>query len=319
MSLSLTESKAIGDIARLLYDFLPGSGNPTWRGHVSFQTVASKVGVGEFWVGGSKLPALTGLLERTFEHRKTRFEALILEIVHQGLSYRKRSGKSINCEEVDLLNGYLLQLGFKFPDLWKPEFRASLEPGYDDRIRKQTQQSSQDSRRRQERSVRLASLREVLTLVQTEPDRSMAGYHFQKLLTDLFGIFDLSPRKPFRVVGEEIDGSFELDHETYLLEAKAGRDPVSAQPLQVFRTKIMDNSPYTRGVFVALNGLSTPASDRIHSVSRNFFVVNGHDLMMILSEAVGLEEFLRQRQRLLAEEGLVVVGFNDLWSGSRRR
>ena len=49
-----------------------------------------------------------------------------------------------------------------------------------------------------------------------------------------------------------------------------------------------------------------------------FFVINGHDVMMVLEDNVSLPKFLRQRQRLLAEEGKVVVSFGDLWKGSRR-
>ncbi len=48
MALPLRESRAIADLAELLYDFLPGSGSPRWKGHVSFKTVAEKVGVGDF-------------------------------------------------------------------------------------------------------------------------------------------------------------------------------------------------------------------------------------------------------------------------------
>ncbi len=55
MVLSLKESQAIADMAQLLYDFLPGSGNRNWKGHVSFKTVAEEVGVGGFWQPGSKL------------------------------------------------------------------------------------------------------------------------------------------------------------------------------------------------------------------------------------------------------------------------
>ena len=54
MPLSLKESRAVADIAELLYDFLPGSGNPNWKGHVSFKTVTEQVGVGDFWQPGSK-------------------------------------------------------------------------------------------------------------------------------------------------------------------------------------------------------------------------------------------------------------------------
>ena len=40
--------------------------------------------------------------------------------------------------------------------------------------------------------------------------------------------------------------------------------------------------------------------------------MNGHDLMMILSEVIGLTDFLRRRVRLLAEEGRVCVPFSEL-------
>ncbi len=63
MSLSLRESKAIADMAELLYDFLPGSGSVRWKGHVSFKSVAEKVGVGNFWQVGSKIPMITALYE----------------------------------------------------------------------------------------------------------------------------------------------------------------------------------------------------------------------------------------------------------------
>ena len=67
MALPLKESRAVRELADLLYDFLPGSGHSAWKGHVSFKSVAEKVGVGDFWQPGSKLPMLTALLERTLE------------------------------------------------------------------------------------------------------------------------------------------------------------------------------------------------------------------------------------------------------------
>jgi len=44
MVLSLKESQACTEMAKLLYSFLPGSGASAWKGHVSFRTVAEKIG-----------------------------------------------------------------------------------------------------------------------------------------------------------------------------------------------------------------------------------------------------------------------------------
>ena len=129
MALSLKESQAVVGLADLLYSFLPGSGPQAWKGHVSFRTVAEKSGVGDFWQSGSKLPMIIALLERTLEYQRRRFEPLILEIVRSGIIYRHKQGHPVKPEEIDILNGLLVEVGFKFPDLWDSKFYESLRGG----------------------------------------------------------------------------------------------------------------------------------------------------------------------------------------------
>ena len=83
--------------------------------------------------------------------------------------------------------------------------------------------------------------------------------------------------------------------------------------LLVFRGKIEGKSTFTRGVFIALNDVTDVARDAItRGKSPSFFVMNGYDLMMILSEAISLTDFLRKRIRLLAEEGRVCIPFSEI-------
>ena len=319
MRLSLKESRAVADLAEVLYTFLPGSGNPKWKGHVSFKTIAESVGVGTFWQPGSKLPMITTLLTRTLEERRDRFEPLILEIVRAGMVYRQKQGHPIEPQEIDLINGHVLEIGFKFPDLWDPALKASLSEDGTKRAQNQVSRKLQEERVRisklEERHAELARLRERLFELHGLADRQEAGRQLQVVLTELFDLSGLSPRSPFRVRGEEIDGSFELDSELYLLEAKWEREKLGEAPLLVFRGKVDSKSTFTRGVFLAMNGVSEPAVDAITRGKRpSFFVMDGHDLAMILSEEVALPEFLRIRRRLLAEEGRVVVPYREVWS-----
>jgi len=159
----------------------------------------------------------------------------------------------------------------------------------------------------------LTQLKEDFLRLATERDRNRAGLALEKLLNELFGVFELQPRQPFRVVGEQIDGSFELDGQVYLLESKWESNALPEADLLVFRGKIEGKSTFTRGVFIALNDISVPARDAItRGKAPSFFVMNGHDLIMILSEAISLTDFLRKRVRLLAEEGRVCVPFSEL-------
>jgi hypothetical protein len=316
MPLSLKQSKALRDLAQAFSGFLPGSGNASWLGHVTFKSVAERVGVPEFWPGGSKLPAVTSLLENTFEQRRPKFEVLVVEIFRAGLTYRQKNSNPVTAGELDQINQSILELGFKFPDLWDPKFRSSLKGGTEPAARQAKEDSGADRRREKgqaDRRAELESLRKDFLELGKKEDRQAAGLAFEKVLNRLFRLHGLAPRGPFKVVGEQIDGSFELDHEIYLLEARWRKDASSPADLYVFREKIEGKSKFTRGVFLSISGVSPDAPDAItRGKQPNFFVVDGIDLMMLFDERMDLLTFLRRRQRLLAEQGRVCVPFSDV-------
>lgn len=318
MALSLKETRAISGLADVLYDFLPGSGHATWKGHVNFETVAAKVGLGGMWPGGSKKPAIVSLLSQTLDRDRGSFQKLILEVVRCGISYRQKQGRPIATAEIDQVNGHILELGFKFPELWDPEFRSSLRQTTAERAQEQVAQAEFQNRQQsleQRRSEEISRLKGIFCDLAAETDRSKAGLALEKLLNQLFELFELKPRQAFRVIGEQIDGSFEMDGQIYLLESKWEKHALPEADLLVFRGKIEGKSPFTRGVFIALNDVSPEARDAItRGKSPSFFVVNGYDLMMILSGKISLTDFLRKRVRLLAEEGLVCVPFAQIAS-----
>jgi hypothetical protein len=68
------------------------------------------------------------------------------------------------------------------------------------------------------------------------------GYAFEKFLDTLFAVSGLSPRKSFRLIGEQIDGSFQLDHTTYLVEAKWQEELTGNRDLQAFAGIVGDFS-----------------------------------------------------------------------------
>jgi hypothetical protein len=317
MALSLKESRAAAEMANVLYDFLPGSGDAKWRGHVSFRTVAETAGVGDFWQPGSKLPMIIALLESTLDKRRGRFEPLMIEIVRSGLIYRQKHENPVTPKEIDKLNGLILEVGFKFPDLWDPDFKESLGIDGTTRARKnvervETQEKLQITQRT-ERSAELEELKGEFFALHEAENRQNAGLQLEKILNRLFALHNLSPREPFRVIGEQIDGSFELDHEVYLLEAKWQQEPTPEGDLLIFRGKIEGKSKFTRGVFFTVNGVSKDAKTAITQGKQpSFFVVDGYDLTMLLEDNISLSDFLRRRQRLLAEEGRVVVPYPEL-------
>jgi hypothetical protein len=176
---------------------------------------------------------------------------------------------------------------------------------------------SEHSSRAIDLSHRLEKLEQLFYQLAADKDRNNAGLALEQLLNQLFEAFGLEPRQPFRIVGEQIDGSFVLDGHVYLMESKWEKDPLPEADLLVFRGKIEGKSTFTRGVLIALNDVSSQARHAItQGKAPSFFVMNGHDLLMILHSAVDLPGFLRKRVRLLAEEGRMFVPFSEVGESS---
>lgn len=126
MTLSLVEMQAIQQIANHLYSFLPGKAHPFADQEISFAGIAEELGLKDFWIGGSKLPAITTLLENTLDKKREVFCQLILEIVRRGIKYRNNKGQPITREDIEKLNGLVLKVNFKIPELWDRNFLNTL-------------------------------------------------------------------------------------------------------------------------------------------------------------------------------------------------
>ena len=85
MPLSLSDTQAVAELASHLYSYLPGRAHPYARPPVSFEVVSHELGLAPFWPGGSKLPAITTLLEGTLNHKRAHFCELILTVVREGI------------------------------------------------------------------------------------------------------------------------------------------------------------------------------------------------------------------------------------------
>jgi hypothetical protein len=308
---SLKQAEAISNLAHLLYDFLPGSGRADWKGHVSFRSIAQRLGLGHYFPEGSKEPAIRNLLRMTLEREPLLFEKLILEVIDAGIPYCRKNDKPIRSAQIKTLNGYLFELGFKFPALWDKELWSSLDGDSTRRaqkiveaeLRSEELQATQIATRERKRE----ELRDSFYALCKDENRQRAGLKLEILLNHLFEMFQLSPRGAFKLVGEQIDGSFLLDEESYLVEAKWEAEHLAEDKLLVFRGKIEGKSSFTRGTFVSVSGFTTEC---LQSISKHkqptFFLVDGYDLTTVLEGQTTLTDLLRAKRNRLAEEGTLL-------------
>lgn len=298
----MKESSTVAALANLLYDFLPGSGNNM----TAFPLAAQKVGVAEFWPGGSKLPAVTQLLTLTLERRRDKFCDLILEVVKQSMTWRGKR-EPLTRGEIDQLNTLLPGVGFKIPDLLDLAFLATLAGA------PAAVASSAPAAPSAPDPAKLATLaRSLMDLSSLAPQPR--GFAFERFLRDLFEVYGLAPRASFKPsVGEQIDGSFDLDSETYLLEAKWKNEQTPAADLHVFAGKLASRPTWSRGLFISYSGFSVPGLDAFHQGRSSIICMDGFDLHETLSRQLPFDRVLARKARRAVETGHVFVPVRDLF------
>jgi hypothetical protein len=138
------------------------------------------------------------------------------------------------------------------------------------------------------------------------------GYAFEAFLKRLFDAFGLAAHDPFRLRGEQIDGSFQLGSEVYLLEAKWHGQPIGVAELHTFHGKIEQKAAWTRGLFVSNSGFT---EDGIAAFGRGKRVIcmDGFDLYETLDLAIPLNQVLERKVRRAAETGSPFIRVRDLF------
>lgn len=138
------------------------------------------------------------------------------------------------------------------------------------------------------------------------------GFAFERFLKDLFDAFGLSARSSFRLTGEQIDGSFVLNNETYLLEAKWQNAPTGAADLHTFEGKLSQKASWSRGLFLSNSGFS---SDGLQAFGKGKRIVcmDGFDLSEMLRQRLSVVDVLEAKVRRAAETGKPFIPVRELF------
>jgi hypothetical protein len=157
---------------------------------------------------------------------------------------------------------------------------------------------------------KIAELRNDFFTLSVENNPQKRGYMFEKFLNELFLAFDLDPKKSFKLIGEQIDGSFTFDSQDYLLEAKWQKAPIQAGELFDFGGKIDGKFKIALGLFISINGFS-PESTQVNSqIVKSMILMDGSDLMAILENRISLKDMLFRKRRHASDTGEIYFPFH---------
>lgn len=154
-----------------------------------------------------------------------------------------------------------------------------------------------------------------IDLVGEQASPQQRGYALERILYDLFELFDLDPKSPFRTDNEQIDGGFCIDNTDYILEAKWQKQATSRSDLDVFAAKIARKLDNTLGLFVSVNGFEKSGVQTRFGPRPNFILMTGADLMMVLEGKIKLDELLRRKHRYASQTGNILLTATDILEG----
>lgn len=149
----------------------------------------------------------------------------------------------------------------------------------------------------------------TVTLIEKPNER---GFAFEKFLNFFFEQFGLNPRSSYKIVGEQIDGSFNFNNCTYLVEAKWKKDIIGVDDLRIFSDKIISKSAFTRGVFISFSKFNEYVFQKYNNNQARFILITVEELFILTERKMDFKDLLSKKNRILEEEGLVYKNIMEL-------
>jgi len=150
-----------------------------------------------------------------------------------------------------------------------------------------------------------------MSLVMSQ-DVQGRGFELERVMYDIFELFDLDPKASFRNTGEQIDGAFSLYGTDYLFEARWQQELVNAAALDAFASKVRRKLENTLGVFLSINGFSPEGVGAHCSGGAVIILMDGTDLMAVFEERIDLVSLLLRKKRHAAQTGDIYLRFHEI-------
>ena len=159
---------------------------------------------------------------------------------------------------------------------------------------------------------KLEDIRSRYMNLVTSTSPQQRGFELEKILYDMFDLFDLDPKASFRNTGEQIDGALSLEGTDYLFEAKWQKEITGIQDLDAFAGKVRRRLENTLGLFLSINDYSEDAVRAHSSGQAVIFLMTGADLMAVLEGRIDFISLLLRKRRHAAQTGEILLRIHEI-------
>ena len=160
----------------------------------------------------------------------------------------------------------------------------------------------------------LAAIKQRYLELGTMENPQLRGPEFERMLNELFALFDLDPRLSYNLTTEQIDGALTFDTDDYIIEAKWWKVSVGRPELDVFDKKIERKSKNTVGLFISNSGFTSDALEE-YQKGTSFLAVDGEDLFYVLDGRIALPDMIYAKRRHASETGSCMLRVRDWLAG----
>lgn len=186
-----------------------------------------------------------------------------------------------------------------------------LEKERDD-IAKRQQVAAEKLQQSQAVRQKLEEIKKKFLALVSSSSPQNRGFELEKMMYDLFELFDLDPKASFKNLGEQIDGAFNLEGTDYLFEAKWQKEMVNKADLVVFSDKVKTKLENTLGVFLSINGFSKDGVAAHQAGGASIILMDGTDLMAVLEERIDFVSLLPRKKRHASQTGNIFYTYYEM-------
>lgn len=169
----------------------------------------------------------------------------------------------------------------------------------------QKSQTTTTAVHQEKQAVNYETLNTSLLEIDKIQNKQTRGYAFEKYLNALFNAFDLEPHASYKTDNDQIDGSFLLNGNTVLIEAKYRTNAIPKNDLILFSNKVQNKSHYAKGLFITYSEVEQKAIEYYNDKGARIVVLTVQELFMMCQNKYSLVRLLQEKFRILDERGCI--------------
>jgi hypothetical protein len=181
--------------------------------------------------------------------------------------------------------------------------RLLVDPAEAERKQRRAEAAT-EAEKRDRRSTELQKLHELFIALHSESNHQARGFALERLMRDLFRLYELEYNGSYRTDTDQIDGSVVLDSFTYLLEARWRENKANDADLGGLKHKVERRLDATRGFYLSMAGYEDDAVALYRLAQENkLIMLDGSDLLHMLEQRPPLVEGLQEKVKAASTRG----------------